>query len=93
MPAATIHSVVDGWAGDQKRQRVILTTANTTDTVLPNTVGLKRITGVQLTNRTGTLDGRDSTHASVTIGTITDYSTANVLQCATAKFEVFVYGF
>jgi len=94
MAAATIQSRFDGWAGDQKRQRVILTTANTTDTVTPESVGLKEIHAVQVTGRVGTLVGSSGTVASVTVCTITDYTpTSDVLQCSAAKFEAFFYGF
>jgi predicted RecA/RadA family phage recombinase len=58
MAAAAILKVEQGWAGDRVRNRVILTSASaTTDTVTPAKVGLKQITAVVPTGRSGSIDG------------------------------------
>lgn len=94
MAAATIHSVVSGWAGDMKRQRVILTAASTdSDTIAPSAVGLSEIWAIVPTRRIGTLDGRDGAVASVVAATVTDYTpSTDVIGCTAAKFEAFIYG-
>lgn len=93
MAAATVHSVVDGWAGDCKRQRVILTAASTdSDTLAPVAVGLSVIEGIVPTGRIGTLPARQGTEASVVAAVVTSYDTSNTLLCTAAKFEAFIYG-
>lgn len=93
MAAATVHSVVDGWAGDIKRQRVILTAASTdSDTLAPAAVGLKEILAIQPTGRIGTITGRDGAVASVVAAVVTSFATNNTLNCTAAKFEAFIYG-
>jgi hypothetical protein len=93
MAAATVHSVVDGWSGDCKRQRVILTAASTdSDTLAPVAVGLREIHAIVPTGRIGTIQGRDSTHASVVAAVVTSFNTSNTLLCTAAKFEALVFG-
>lgn len=94
MAAATVHSVVEGWAGDCKRQRVILTAASTdSDTLAPAAVGLSEIHAIVPTRRIGTLDGRDGAVTSVVAATVTDYTpSTDVLDCTAAKFEAYIYG-
>ena len=93
MAAATVHSVVDGWAGDIKRQRVILTAASTdSDTLAPVAVGLQAIEAIIPTGRIGTITSRNGTEASVVAGVVTSYNTSNTLLCTAAKFEVFIFG-
>jgi hypothetical protein len=94
MAAATVHSVVDGWGGDIKRQRVILTAASTNaDTLTPGAVGLKEIHCIRPTGRIGTIDGRDGAVTSVVTAILTGYTvTTGVLDCTAAKFEAYIYG-
>jgi len=93
MAAATVHSVVDGWAGDIKRQRVILTAASTdSDTLAPGAVGLQEIHAIVPTGRIGTITGRDGTVASVVAAVVTSFNTSNTLLCTAAKYEAFIYG-
>lgn len=87
--AETIHSVIDGWAGDEKRQRVIVTLGATDETILPSQVGLKEITAVRPTGRFGTLQGRDGAVTSVVTATFTSWdNTNNILYAAAAKVEL-----
>lgn len=94
MAAATVHSVIDGWAGDNKRQRVILTLATTNaDTLAPSAVGLREIYAVQPTNRIGTLPGKTAPVTSVVAATVTSYTpSSKVLSGTAAKFEAIILG-
>lgn len=93
MAAATVHSVVDGWAGDSKRQRVILTAASTdSDTLAPVAVGLSVIEAIVPTGRIGTIPARQGTEADVVAAVVTSYNTSSTLLCTAAKFEAFIYG-
>ena len=94
MAAATIHSVVDGWDGDGKRQRVILTAASTNaDTIAPGAVNLHEIHAIVPSGRIGTIDGRDGAVASVVAALVTSYTpSTDVIDCTAAKFEAFFYG-
>lgn len=98
MAAATIHAVEHGWAGDKKRNRVILTLGSTNaDTVTPAAVGLKTIEAVQPTNRSGNdlICGGTVNIDSVVAVTSVDYvNSSGVLNASGAsKFEAYFYGF
>lgn len=91
--AETIHSVVDGWAGDQRRQRVIVTLGATNEVINPVQVGLKEITAVVPTGRVGSISGRDGVVASVVTATFTSYEpSSGTLLAAAAKIELDFFG-
>lgn len=84
----TYHAIEQGWDGDQKRHRVVVTLGDTNNAVVPEAVGLHTIASVRPTLRTGTVQGV----ASVTIATLTDLalgaSNTYVLNAAAAKVEL-----
>jgi hypothetical protein len=90
--AYTVHAVEHGWAGDLKRNLVVVTLSATDDTIDPLYFGLREIKSIRPTLRTGTIQGV----ASVTIATLTNLavSTDNtyVLNAAAAKIELEVLG-
>jgi hypothetical protein len=96
MAAATIHAVEQGWAGDCKRHRVILTLGTTNaDTVTPASVGLKEVWAVVPTNRSGNdLNVNGVEVDSVVAITSCDYvNSSGVLNASGAsKFEAFFFG-
>lgn len=97
MAAATIHGVEQGWAGDRRRNRVILTLATTNaDTVTPASVGLKVIEAIVPSYRSGdnlTLNGED-VDSVVAITTLDYVNSTGVLNASGAsKFEAYFYGF
>lgn len=92
--AETIHSVLHGWAGDQKRNRVIVTLGATNETITPSQVGLKQVTAVVPTGRTGTLSGASGPVASVVTATFTSWDNdSSILYAAAAKVEFDFYGY
>lgn len=96
MAAATVHSVIPGWAGDRRRQQVILTLASTdADTLDPGAVGLKEIEAVVPTNRAGSLGGRDGAVADVVAITSCSYTPSTDVLAASgaSKFEAYIFGY
>lgn len=92
--AETIHSVIQGWAGDQKRNRVIVTLGATNETITPSQFGLHEVTAVVPTGRFGTLEGVSGPVASVVTATFTSWDNDNsILYAAAAKVELNVYGY
>lgn len=92
--AETIHAVTHGWAGDQKRNRVIVTLGATNETILPAQVGLKEVTAVVPTGRTGTLSSAAGAVTTVVTATFTSWDNSNnILYAAAAKIELDFYGY
>jgi hypothetical protein len=90
--AYAVHAVEHGWAGDLKRNLVVVTLSATNDEINPLYFGLREIKSIRPTLRTGTVQGV----ASVTIATLTDLalgaSNTYVLNAAAAKIELEVLG-
>jgi hypothetical protein len=99
MAAIAVLKVEHGWAGDRKRNRLIVTAAATdSDTLAPAAAGLQEIEAIVPTGRAGTIDGNTVVAASCVdynIGTdvIVIYTPEGAAtQVSSGNYEFYVYG-
>jgi len=98
MADLTVHKVDHGWAGDRRRQKVVVTAANG-KTLTPVMCGLSHIEAIRPTHRIGEWEsGQDlatCSHVGYTKSTtvVVFYSGSNADSAITSgKVELYVYG-
>lgn len=99
MADVTVNAIKKGWAGDVRRQRVVLTGSNG-DTLPASIVGLHKIFAITPTGRSGTVQGVSNVVPALNVGraestgAITGYKPNGTAIAALSSdpIEVLIYG-